>query len=49
VEQVVADVVDGYVTRQGAERDYGVVLRQDLSVDEEATQRQRREMANAAD
>jgi N-methylhydantoinase B len=49
VEQVVADVVDGYVTRQGAERDYGVVLRQDLSVDEEATQRLRREMANAAD
>jgi N-methylhydantoinase B len=35
------DVIDGYVTRQGAEREYGVVLREDLSVDEAATRRRR--------
>jgi len=33
------DVIDGYVTRAGAEREYGVVLREDLSVDEAATRR----------
>ena len=42
-----ADVVEGYVTRQGAERDDGVVLRDDLSVDEQATQRRRQEMESA--
>ena len=31
------DVIDGYVTREAAERAYGVVLREDLSVDEEST------------
>ncbi|GMR10020.1 MAG: hydantoinase B/oxoprolinase family protein [Anaerolineae bacterium] len=35
------DVIDGYVTRQGAERDYGVVLKDDLSIDEKATEKQR--------
>lgn len=35
------DVLDGYVTREGAERDYGVILSEDLSVDEEATRRRR--------
>ena len=30
-------MLDGYVTRPSAERDYGVVLRDDLSVDEDAT------------
>ncbi len=49
IERVVADVADGYVTRQGAERDYGVVLREDLSVDEQATQRLRREMEAGMD
>jgi N-methylhydantoinase B len=38
------DVIDGYVTRQGAERDYGVVLRDDLSIDEGATLERRRAM-----
>ena len=40
-ERVAVDVLDGYVTREGAARDYGVVLRDDLSVDEEATRRRR--------
>ena len=40
-ERVRQDVLDGYVTREGAERDYGVALRDDLSVDEEATARLR--------
>ena len=40
-ERVRRDVVDGYVTPEGAERDYGVVLRADLTVDEEATRRAR--------
>jgi N-methylhydantoinase B len=35
------DVIDDYVTREGAERDYGVVLREDLSIDEVATRRRR--------
>ena len=35
------DVLDGYVTRAGAERDYGVALRDDWSVDEDATSRLR--------
>jgi len=32
-----ADVVDALITRQVAQEDYGVVLREDLSVDREAT------------
>jgi N-methylhydantoinase B len=45
---VLDDVVDGYVSAQGAERDYGVVLRfgpvdGNITVDEEATQRYRNE------
>lgn len=47
VERVVADVVDGYVTRPGAERDYGVIVRDDLFVDEEATRRLRAAHAQA--
>ena len=35
------DVLDGYVTRQGAAYDYGVVLRDDLSLDEAATAKHR--------
>ena len=38
------DAIDGYVTRQGAERDYGVVLKKDLSIDEKATQKRRQAM-----
>ena len=39
--QVREDVLDGYVTREGAERDYLVVLDDDLAVDEEATRARR--------
>jgi N-methylhydantoinase B/oxoprolinase/acetone carboxylase alpha subunit len=41
---VAADVLDGYLTREEAESAYGVVLDDDLSVDEEATPRRRREL-----
>ena len=44
-ERLREDVLDGYVTRASAERDYGVVLRDDLSVDEDATRRLRAEPA----
>ena len=40
-ERVRQDVVDGYVSREAAVRDYGVVLRDDLTIDEEATRSQR--------
>ena len=40
-ERVRQDVLDRYVSREGAERDYGVVLQDDLTVDEEATDRLR--------
>ena len=40
-ERVRRDVVDRYVTREAAERDYGVVLTEALDVDEEATRRAR--------
>jgi N-methylhydantoinase B len=38
------DVVAGYVTREGAERDYGVVFDDALNVDSDATARRREEM-----
>lgn len=40
-EQVRADVIDGYVSREAAEEDYGVVLSDDYEVDREATKRLR--------
>ncbi len=40
-ERVRVDVLDGYVSREAAERDYGVVLDQTLEVDGEATQERR--------
>jgi N-methylhydantoinase B len=40
-ERVRADVLDGFVSRAAAEREYGVVLGDDLSVDPEATDRLR--------
>jgi len=43
-QRVVADVIDGYVTPEGAERDYGVVLRADLTLDEAATRSRREQM-----
>lgn len=48
-EEVVDDVVAGYVSREGAERDYGVIVSETktgaLSYDAEATRRRRAEMA----
>jgi len=41
---VAADVFDGYLTREDAEAVYGVVLDDDLSDDEETTDRCRREL-----
>ena len=38
---VLRDVLDGHVTRNGANRDYGVVVAPDGSIDEEATRRVR--------
>ena len=35
------DVIDGYVTPEAAERDYGVVLREDMTVDDAATEARR--------
>ncbi len=40
-ERVAADVLDGLIDREDAQRDYGVVLREDGSVDAEATARLR--------
>ncbi len=47
-ERVRADVLKGYVTRQAADKDYGVVLREDLTLDETATEKRRAAMAQAA-
>jgi len=45
IEEVLEDVRDGYVSRQGVERDYGLrSVGQELKVDEIATQRARAEM-----
>ena len=38
-ELVRRDVMNGYITRQKAKEDYGMVLRKDLSVDKEATKK----------
>lgn len=43
VKLVLRDVIDGYVTREGAESDYGVVLTDDGNVDTIATERRREE------
>lgn len=37
-ERVREDVIDGYVSREAAERDYGVVLTDDLEIDTDATE-----------
>ena len=44
VEAVRSDVLDDYVSRAAASRDYGVVLKDDLSLDAAATDELRREM-----
>ncbi len=38
---VLEDVIEGYVTRDGARRDYGVVITDSLEIDHEATQQRR--------
>jgi N-methylhydantoinase B len=42
---VVADITQGYVSVDGAARDYGVVLNTAGDVDDAATQQRRDEMA----
>lgn len=44
-ELVRRDVISGYVTREGAARDYGVVFTDGLEVETEATSRRREELA----
>jgi N-methylhydantoinase B len=39
--RVQADVYKGYVSRKGAKRAYGVVLREDLTIDEKSTKERR--------
>lgn len=39
--RVITDVIAGYVTRDGAARDYGVVLSDDSTLDEDATRARR--------
>lgn len=46
--RVLHDVSEGYVSWEGAQRDYGVVLRADGSLDEKATKARRAEMEAAA-
>jgi N-methylhydantoinase B/oxoprolinase/acetone carboxylase alpha subunit len=46
-ENVLRDVCQGFVSRERAHRDYGVVIREDATVDEEATEALRKEMGNA--
>lgn len=43
-ERVLQDVVDGYVSREGAAQDYGVVLNDDMTVDSTATSVRRQAM-----
>jgi N-methylhydantoinase B len=48
-EMVRNDVLDGYVTVEGAQRDYGVVLKgADMAIDAAATEQMRAGMRRAA-
>jgi N-methylhydantoinase B len=47
-ERVQWDVTEGLVSPESAKKDYGVVIRADLSIDDQATQALRREMAKEA-
>ena len=49
VEAVQADLDDDYITRDGAVRDYGVVLGADGRIDPAATARRRAEAKDGAD
>ncbi|RQG94913.1 hydantoinase B/oxoprolinase family protein [Natrarchaeobius chitinivorans] len=40
-ERVLADVVDGYVSREGAREEYGVVVTEELEIDRDATKARR--------
>ena len=44
-EAVRWDVIEGLVSREAAERDYGVVLKQDYAIDQAATSALRQRMA----
>jgi N-methylhydantoinase B len=46
-QRVRQDVIDGYVSRAAAERDYGVILTDDLEIDEEATKTLRKRPRSA--
>jgi N-methylhydantoinase B len=46
-ERAREDLIDRYITRQDAESEYGVVFRDDLTVDEEATHKRRTAMTKA--
>ena len=48
VEDVLDDVIDGYVTRDAANKDYGVVISESLEIDHSATERRRAAMREAA-
>jgi N-methylhydantoinase B len=48
LSRVVDDVLQGYVTFEGARRDYGVVLDANLSVVMDATKALRNEMSRSA-
>ena len=47
VERVAEDVRDGFVSRERARADYGVVLDEDGRIDDEATKVTRKELAHA--
>ena len=47
VDRIARDVARGYISKESALKTYGVVIRADLTVDDEATQRQRRALQNA--
>ncbi len=46
---IMDDIADGYVTAEAAARDYGVVLRPDGTLDEEASRKRRAEARDAAE
>lgn len=49
IEAVQADLDDGYVTREGASRDYGIVFGVGGTIDPEATARRRASLGDRAD
>jgi N-methylhydantoinase B len=47
-ETVAHDVAEGFISAQAARKLYGVVMRGNLSLDEKATQRLRKQLGSAA-